>query len=238
MKLNAGTSGYAFKEWKGTFYPSDFKDDGMLGYYASKFPTVEINNTFYRLPKEHVLQDWALRVPESFTFAIKASQRITHHARLKPECASAVEFLLQTTTSLAERLGPILFQLPPNLKKDLDRLRTFLDMLPAGRRFTIEFRHESWFDEDVFTALRERDIALCTIEQPDFASPMVATATWGYLRLHRFDYDASALADWATRITSQPWSEAYVYFKHDEGIGSGPPAVNGFMQSVATATAR
>ena len=233
MKLLAGTSGYAFKEWKGSFYPNDLKDDGMLGFYASKFPAVEINNTFYRLPKEHVLLDWAAQVPETFTFAIKASQRITHHARLKPECAGAVEFLLKNTSALASRLGPILFQLPPNLKKDFDRLRVFLDTLPAERRYTIEFRHESWFGDDVFDALRERDIALCVSEQPEFASPVVATATWGYARLHRFDYDDTALAEWAKRIAAQSWSEAYVFFKHDEGAGSGPPAVESFARAVA-----
>jgi len=230
MKLNAGTSGYAFKEWKGSFYPQDLKDDAMLGYYASKFPTVEINNTFYRLPKEGVLQSWAAQVPEPFTFAIKASQRITHHARLKPEGASAVEFLLKNTSALAGRLGPILFQLPPNLKKDFDRLRTFLDTLPADRRYTIEFRHESWFDEDVFAALRARDIPMCIVEQPEFASPVVSTASWGYVRLHRFDYDDAMMAEWAKRLAAQPWSEAYVYFKHDEGVGSGPPAVDAFRR--------
>lgn len=233
MKLNAGTSGYAFKEWKGSFYPPDLKDDGMLGYYASKFPTVEINNTFYRLPKETVLQAWASQVPDPFTFAIKASQRITHHARLKPECASAVEFLLKNTSALATRLGPILFQLPPNLKKDLDRLRAFLATLPADRRYTIEFRHESWFEDDVFDVLRERDVPLCIIEQPDFASPVVSTASWGYVRLHRFDYDDAMMKTWAERLAAQPWSEAYVYFKHDEGIGSGPPAVDAFRRTFA-----
>jgi uncharacterized protein YecE (DUF72 family) len=228
MKLRAGTSGYAFKEWKGSFYPRDLKDDAMLGFYASKFPAVEINNTFYRLPREHVLQEWASQVPEPFTFAIKASQRITHYGRLKPESASALEFLLKNTSSLGDRLGPILFQLPPNMKKDLDRLRGFLDLLPADRKYTIEFRHESWFDEDVFAALRERDIPLCIVEQPEFASPVVATASWGYLRLHRFDYDAPMLAEWSARIKAQSWSDAYVFFKHDEGAGSGPPAVDAF----------
>jgi uncharacterized protein YecE (DUF72 family) len=236
MRLRAGTSGYAFKEWKGSFYPGDLKDAGMLGYYASRFPAVEINNTFYRLPKEHVLQDWASQVPEAFTFAIKASQRITHHARLKPESASAVEFLLKNTASLSDRLGPILFQLPPNLKKDLPRLRGFVDMLPADRRYTIEFRHETWFDEDVYSALHERDVALCIIDQPEFASPVVATASWGYARLHRFDYDDVALAEWATRIGGQAWGEAYVFFKHDEGAGSGPPAVDSFTRLVSAAT--
>ena len=232
MKLLAGTSGYAFKEWKGSFYPDDLKADGMLGFYSGKFSTVEINNTFYRLPKEHVLLEWAAQVPEPFTFAIKASQRITHHARLKPECAGAVEFLLKSTSTLGSRLGPILFQLPPNLKRDDDRLRAFVDTLPRDRRYTIEFRHESWFDETVFGVLRDRDIALCVVEQPEFASPVVATASWGYVRLPRFDYDDAAHARWAKTIMAQPWSEAYVFFKHDEGIGSGPPAVESFARAV------
>ena len=231
MKLHAGTSGFAFKEWKGSFYPQDLKDDGMLGFYSSKFPTVEINNTFYRLPKQDVLEHWAAQVQAPFSFAIKASQRITHFARLKPESASAVEFLLKNTASLAHRLGPILFQLPPNLKKDTDRLRAFIDTLPADRRYTIEFRHESWFEDDVFNALRERDIPMCVTEQPDFASPLVSTATWGYTRLHRLDYDGAMLAEWARKISAQPWSEAFVFFKHDEGVGSGPPAVGAFIDT-------
>ncbi|MBV9879637.1 MAG: DUF72 domain-containing protein [Gemmatirosa sp.] len=235
MKRLTGTSGYSFKEWKGSFYPSDLPDDGMLGYYAGRFPTVEINNSFYRLPKTQVLLDWAAQVPAPFTFSIKASQRITHHARLKPECADAVEYLLRTTASLADRLGPILFQLPPNLKQDVDRLRAFLALLPAGRRYAIEFRHESWFDDVVFDALREADIPLVVIDQPDFASPVVTTASWGYVRLHRFDYDDAALGTWARTIAAQPWSEAYVYFKHDEGVGSGPPAVDAFLRAAGAA---
>lgn len=235
MKLLAGTSGFAFKEWKGSFYPEGMKDDGMLGYYSSRFPTVEINNTFYRLPKEEVLKGWASQVPEPFTFSIKASQRITHMARLKPEAASAVEFLLKNTGSLGDRLGPILFQLPPNLKKDAPRLRAFIELLPTDRRYTIEFRHETWFDDEVYEALRARDIAMCIIEQPDFASPIVATASWGYVRLHRFDYDAAMLDEWARRIAAQPWNNANVYFKHDEGVGSGPPAVDAFLSAMERA---
>jgi uncharacterized protein YecE (DUF72 family) len=182
-----------------------------------------------------VLQSWAAQVPEPFTFAIKASQRITHWARIKPQCATAVDFLLKNTSSLASRLGPILFQLPPDLEKDLDRLRVFLDLLPRDRRYTLEFRNESWFDADVFDVLRERDIALCITEQADFATPIVSTATWGYLRLHRFDYNGPMLADWATRIAAQPWAEAYVFFKHDEGVGSGPPAVGAFIETFEAA---
>ena len=231
MTLRAGTSGYAFKEWKGAFYPPTLSDDEWLAFYASRFPTVEINNTFYRLPKQSVLQDWASRVPAEFTFAIKASQRITHHARLKPECADAVDFLLQNTAVLGDRCGPILFQLPPNLKKDVDRLRGFLGLLPNGRRYTIEFRHESWFDDEVFAILRDRDVALCVAEQDDFKCPVQSTASWGYLRLHRLDYDDAALGEWAKCVSAQQWSETYIYFKHDEGNGSGPPAVDAFMKA-------
>lgn len=231
MKLIAGTSGYAFKEWKGSFYPEDLKDAGMLGHYATRYSTVEINNTFYRLPKEHVLADWASQVPDGFTFAIKASQRITHFARLKPDCESALQFLLNNTQSLGAHLGPVLFQLPPNLKKDIDRLRAFLGMLPPDRRFTIEFRDDSWFDDDVFGLLRERDIPLCIIDQPDFATPVVATASWGYVRLHRFDYNEFALTEWAKRIAQEKWGDVFVYLKHDEGEGSGPPAVDGLLKA-------
>jgi len=234
VNLLAGTSGYAFKEWKGVFYPADLKDDGMLGYYASRFPTVEINNTFYRLPKEHVLLDWASQVPGSFRFAIKASQRITHFARLKPECASALEFLLKNTAALGTKLGVVLFQLPPNLKKDIERLRTFLALLPPDRRFTIEFRHETWFDDETYDALRARDVAMCVIDQPEFTSPIVATASWGYARLHRFDYDGASLAEWSARVKAHAWGDAYVYFKHDEGTGSGPPAVDAFIRAAAS----
>jgi len=232
VKIIAGTSGYAFKEWKGTFYPSDIKPDGMLAFYASRFPTVEINNTFYRMPRENVLLDWAAAVPDGFTFSIKASQRITHHARLKIDCADLVEYLLRSTAVLGDHLGPILFQLPPNMKKDMERLSPFLDLLPRDRRFVIEFRHDSWFDDDVFAALRERDVAMCVAEQEEFKCPVVCTASWGYLRLHRFDYDQGMLAEWARCVAAQPWTEAYVYFKHDEGVGSGPPAVDAFVAAV------
>lgn len=230
MRLLAGTSGYAFKEWKGSFYPEGLKDGGMLNYYATRFPTVEINNTFYRLPKENVLLDWASQVPDTFTFAIKASQRITHFARLKAEANDTLQYLLQNTSLLGDKLGPTLFQLPPNMKKDIDRLRGFLDFLPANRRFAFEFRHSSWFEEDVVDALRAKDVAMTIIDQDDFATPPIASASWGYVRLHRLDYNAQALAEWAERVKEPGWSDVYVYFKHDEGIGSGPPAVDAFCK--------
>ena len=231
MRILAGTSGFAFKEWKGAFYPEKIKDAEMLGFYSGKFPTVEINNTFYQLPKEKTLLDWAAKVPETFSFTIKASQRITHFTRLKPESAEIVEYLVKTTDVLGPRRGPILFQLPPNMKVELERLKEFLGRLPQGPRYTMEFRHESWFDDAVFQALRDRDVAMTAIEQEDFASPVQPTATWGYLRLHRMDYTPERIAAWASRMKNYGWSEAYVFFKHDhvpDSSGSGPLAVEAF----------
>ena len=230
MKILAGTSGFAFKEWKGPFYPDDLSDKEMLAYYATRFSTVEINNTFYRMPKVSVLLDWARKVPAGFTFSIKAGQRITHYTRLKPESYLHLEYLVKTTAVLGDKLGPTLFQLPPNFKKDLDRLRAFLPLLPKDRRFTVEFRHETWFTDDVFAALKEHNVALGIIEQDDFASPVVATANWGYLRLHKLDYEPGALVAWAKKVKSMKWKDAFVYFKHDLGFGSGPPAADAFMK--------
>jgi uncharacterized protein YecE (DUF72 family) len=229
VNVRVGTSGFAFKEWKGPFYPADLKDDGMLGFYAGKYPAVEINNTFYRLPKQHVLADWASRVHDDFTFSIKASRGITHFGRLKADSvATGLRFLLASTGTLGRRLGPILFQLPPDLRKDLDRLKAFLELLPFDRRFTIEFRHESWFDDAVFELLRAHDIALCVAESDELRCPSVATASWGYLRLHRQDYDDAMLEAWQDRVASHAWTDAYVFFKHDYIDGAGPLAVERF----------
>ena len=215
MGILAGTSGWSFKEWKGSFYPKDLPDDGQLSFYAGKFPTVEINNTFYRMPKESVLLDWASKVPPSFRFAIKASQRITHHGRLK-DVADSVAYFTRVINELGERRGPTLFQLPPNLKKDLPRLNDFLAKLPRTWRAAMEFRHESWFADDVLEALRARDIALVAVDEDEGGSPLVPTASWGYLRLRRTGYDPTALGAWADRIREQPWGEAYAFLKHDE----------------------
>jgi uncharacterized protein YecE (DUF72 family) len=206
----------------------------MLKYYSSRFPAVEINNSFYQLPKESVLRGWAEQVPPDFAFAIKASRRITHFARLKPECKETLEYLVRATASLAERVGPILFQLPPNMKKDVDLLRGFLAMLPEGRRYALEFRHASWFEDPVLDALREHNVALVAIDQEDFSAPVHATASWGYVRLHRFDYDPARMTEWAKTIRANNWTDAYVFFKHDhvpESSGSGPLAVEGFIRA-------
>lgn len=242
MTLRVGTSGFAFKEWKGVFYPQDLGDDAQLGYYASQFSTVEINNTFYRLPRTHVLADWAAQVPDSFTFSIKASQRITHFGRLKEESRGALDFLLTNVATLGARLGPVLFQCPPNMKKDLPRLQNFLTYLPAGQRFTFEFRNATWFEDDELAQLlATRDVALCIGEHEEFVVPFRRTASWGYLRLHRFDYDTATLRSWADRIKDQGWTDVYIYFKHDEaehdvavaGGMSGPTAVRAFVPMVA-----
>ena len=220
VKAWIGTSGYSYPAWKGNFYPEKMAAKDMLRFYAGKFPTVEINNTFYRMPKEDVLRGWAEQVPEDFSFVIKASQRITHIQRLK-DCGELLSYLFRVTAVLGPRLGPMLFQLPPNLKKDLPRLQGFLDDVPEPRRMAVEFRHASWFDDEVFETLRARSVALCvadTGEEP--VAPLVATTDWGYLRLRREEFSDDDLRDWARRIREQPWRDAYVFLKHeDEGKG-------------------
>ena len=219
MRVLPGTSGFSYKAWKGSFYPEDLPDSEMLRYYSSRLPAVEINNTFYRMPRAALLQSWAEQVPDGFAFALKATQQITHRKRLK-DAQEAVSFFLQVATTLGDRLGPVLFQLPPNLKKDLPRLTDFLALLSPSCRAAFEFRHESWFDDEVFGALSSARAALCWAEDEDLATPNESTAGWGYLRLRRPDYSGADLAAWAERIRGQPWSEAYVFFKHeDEGTG-------------------
>ena len=221
VKTWIGTSGYSYPEWKGNFYPEKLAAKDMLRFYAGRFPTVEINNTFYRMPKEDVLRGWADQVPEHFAFVIKASQRITHFQRLK-ECGELLAYLYRVTAALGPRLGPLLFQLPPNFKKDLPRLEAFFDALPERRRVAFEFRHASWFDDEVYASLRRRGVALCvadTGEEP--AVPLVATTDWGYLRLRREEFGDAELRDWARRIREQPWSDAFVFLKHEEE-GRGP----------------
>ena len=221
VEVRIGTSGYSYAEWKGNFYPEKMAAKDMLRFYAERFPTVEINNTFYRMPKEAVLSGWAEQVPESFTFVIKASKRITHDKRLK-ECGELLAYLFGVTSTLGSRLGPLLFQLPPNFKKDVPRLKAFFEEMPERRRVAVEFRHASWFDDEVYETLRGQRAALCvadTGEEP--VAPLVATTDWGYLRLRRENFSDKDLRDWARRIREQPWEDAYVFLKHEEE-GKGP----------------
>ena len=220
MRVFPGTSGFSYKQWKGSFYPEDLPDSEMLRFYSSRLPAVEINNTFYRMPRASLLESWAEQVPDGFSFALKAAQQITHRKRLK-DAGDAVSYFLQVATSLGDRLGPVLFQLPPNLKKDLARLTDFLALLPRSFRAAFEFRHGSWFDEEVFSALSAAGAALCWAEDEELATPNRSTAGWGYLRLRRQDYGEAEVAAWAGRIRAQTWSDAYVFFKHEDA-GTGP----------------
>jgi uncharacterized protein YecE (DUF72 family) len=216
-----GTSGYSFDEWKGNFYPDKFPSKDMLRYYAERLETVEINNTFYRMPTEKLVEGWMEEVPEAFRFALKSPQGITHMRRLN-DCGQSVTRLVDVITRLGPRLGPLLYQLPPNFKKDLPRLERFLADTPRPALVAFEFRNASWFVDEVFDALRKHKIALCvsdTGEEP--VAPLVATADWGYLRLRREEFDDKTLREWATRIREQPWTEAFVFVKHEEE-GKGP----------------
>lgn len=229
MNLYVGTSGYSYKEWKGSFYPEDIHADQMLTYYASKFTSVEINNTFHRMPKTSVIECWEREVPEGFKFAIKAPQRITHMQRLK-NAADSVSLLVRVLEQLQGKLGPILFQLPPNMKKDLPRLQEFLKLLPRSYRAAFEFRHESWFDDEVFTAMREHNAALCIAEaEGDLEVPFVSTADWGYLRLRRPDYTQEDLLTKYKRVSEQTWTDTYVFFKHEDEA-KGPKLAAMFIE--------
>jgi uncharacterized protein YecE (DUF72 family) len=232
MRIRTGTSGYSYKEWKGHFYPEQLAAKDMLRYYAERFRAVEINNTFYRMPSESVLKAWAAEVPGDFAFALKASRRITHDKRLQ-DVGDSVSYLVKTAGTLGDRLGPLLFQLPPFLKKDLPRLRELLALLPPETRSAVEFRHASWFDDEVYAALREGHAALCvadTGEEGD--APFIATADWGYLRLRRVAYGDSDLKDWSDRVRGQPWSEAFVFFKHEDEA-TGPKLAARFAELCA-----
>ena len=218
MQAYVGTSGFSYKEWKGPFYPEKLPAKQMLAFYAERLNTVEINNTFYRLPKPDVVAAWGEQVPADFRFVIKASQRITHKARLA-DAGDTVEYLWQTVQVLGDRLGPILFQLPPFFRCDVERLRDFVAALPDGMRAAFEFRHESWHDDAVRDVLRGANAAWCTADQGDADAPSAAsTADWGYLRLRAADYSDAELDAWAAAIRSNEWRECWVFFKHeDEG---------------------
>lgn len=224
-----GTSGYSYKQWKGPFYPEDLPAAEMLTYYGRQFPTVEVNNTFHRMPKMSIVQAWGNQVPASFRFAIKAPQRITHFQRLKG-AEDSVAYLIDVVRVLQTKLGPLLFQLPPNLKKDVPRLSAFLKLLPASCRAAFEFRHDSWFDDEVYGLLRESDAAMCLAEaEGELEVPFVATANWGYLRLRLPDYTDAQLKAKARRVLEQSWKEAFVFFKHEDEA-RGPKLASAFAK--------
>ena len=229
-RLLAGASGYSFKEWKGSFYPENIKAEAMLAWYAERLPTVEINNTFYRMPKTAVLETWAGATPERFRFAIKASRRITHIARIKVETAAEpLGYLYRNLAALGAKRGPVLFQLPPNLKKDLPRLSEFLRLLPDGHGAAFEFRNDTWFADDVYDALKGAGAALCLSEREDNAPPpLVETAPWGYVRLRLEAYSDDDLRQWARRLEATSWRTIHVYFMHEPTAPAYAHALMGF----------
>lgn len=231
-RLWIGASGYSYKEWKGSFYPETIKPDAMLAFYAQQLPSVEINNTFYQMPKASVLAHWAEATPEHFRFAIKASRRISHDARLKADAAAdSVAYLYRTLAALGGKRGPVLFQLPPFLKKDLPRLTDFLQVLPDDHRAAFEFRHASWFDDDVYDALKTAGAVLCLSEREDDAPPpLVETAPWGYLRLRLEEYSEADLAQWAQRLAATAWQDIHVYFMHEP---TAPPYAQTLLRLAA-----
>jgi uncharacterized protein YecE (DUF72 family) len=220
VQLLAGTSGYSYKEWLGHFYPQKLPASAMLRYYAEHFTTVEINNTFYRMPAEAMLARWSEEVPESFAFTLKAPRRITHEKRLREAETDVAEFV-RRAGALGSKLGVLLFQLPPFLKKDLPRLRDFLGVLPAGQRVAFEFRNASWQDDEVYETLRARGAMLCVTDTDEGDTPFVATSDCGYIRLRRTHYDEADLRAWVERIAAQRLARTYVYFMHeDEALGT------------------
>jgi uncharacterized protein YecE (DUF72 family) len=219
-----GTSGYNYPEWKGSFYPSDLPAAKMLPYYASKFRTVEINYTFYRMPTPKLIAGWRAQVPPEFRFTLKAPKRITHDRRLRPgDVSESVAGFITAASELGPQLAALLFQLPPNFKKDVPLLQEFLALLPPKTPAAFEFRHASWLEDDVYEALRARNIALCIADSETRETPLVSTADYAYLRLRDEGYGDADIARWAetAKQLSATASDVFVYFKHeDEGKGA------------------
>jgi uncharacterized protein YecE (DUF72 family) len=219
MKLYCGTSGFSFKEWKGPFYPEKLPANEMLAFYAGRLPTVEINNTFYRMPRRSVLEGWSAQVPDTFRFAIKAPRRITHSKQLA-ECSEEAGYFFETLEALGPRLGVVLFQLPPHARVNVEKLVAFLSLVPDGMRVAFEFRHASWRDEAVYAALARRNAAWVTADNDGGEPPeLPKTSALTYLRLRAASYSDKALKSWKARCAD--FERAFVFFKHEEG-GAGP----------------
>jgi uncharacterized protein YecE (DUF72 family) len=225
-----GTSGFQYPAWKGKFYPEDLPAAKMLAFYAERFSTTEVNYTFHRIPSAKTIENWKAQTPATFRFGLKAPQKVTHYARLR-ECSDTMRYFYDVTSALGEKLGPVLFQLPPNFKKDTVLLADFVNCLPDGMRAAFEFRHESWFADDVYEALKSRGAALCIADMEEIATPPVATANYGYLRLRREDYESKDVTRWAEFVRAQEsgWGDAFIYFKHEDA-GIGPRLAKEMME--------
>lgn len=221
MQLFAGTSGYSYKEWRGKFYPDKLAANQMLGFYADCMPAVEINNTFYRMPKKEVLENWRQQVPDNFRFSIKASRRISHKKRLK-DTEEETGYLFDMLQVLGECLGIVLFQMPPHFRKDRETLSYFLGSLPGRIPCAFEFRHESWFDQDIFDLLRAHNKTLCIADETNTKfNQIIRTADVGYVRLRRTEYSPADLTSWAKSLLAKNWPQCFVFFKHEDDC-AGP----------------
>ena len=233
MNTWIGTSGFQYTEWKGNFYPEDLPTAKMLPFYAERFSTTEINYTFHRIPAPKTIENWTKLTPEKFRFALKAPQKITHWSKLR-DCADTMRYFHDVTSGLGLKLGPVLFQLPHTFKKDVLVLADFVNCLPGGARAAFEFRHETWFGDDVWEILRSRNVALCIAETEDLAAPNTITADYGYLRLRREDYTSADVERWTKFIQEQSerWTDVFVYFKH-EAAGIGPKLAQSMIAMLA-----
>ena len=232
MSIWVGTSGYNYPEWKGNFYPATIPAAKMLPYYAERFPTVEINYTFYRMPTEKIVAGWSQATPDGFALTLKAPRRITHDARLR-DCADPVRQFLEIAATLGPKLGALLFQLPPNLKKDLALFDAFLDTFPPKVCAAFEFRHPSWFDDDVFSRLRARGLALCVADSEKLSAPVEITAPYAYFRLRDEGYTPEDIEKWAAVVKGLDGrcEDVFVYFKHEEA-GKGPEFGKALLQAM------
>jgi uncharacterized protein YecE (DUF72 family) len=226
-----GTSGYNYPEWRGSFYPEKFPTAKMLAFYAERFNTVEVNYTFYRIPTPALLEGWARGTPDGFTFTLKAPRRITHDSKLQ-RVEDLTRTFCRTATTLGSKLGVLLFQMPPTMKRDDAVLAAFVETLPDGTRAAFEFRHASWHDDAVFDLLRRRNLALCIADSEKMSTPVVPTADYAYFRLRDEGYQPADIAGWATTISGLDGiADAYVYFKHEEQ-GKGPEFAQLLRQSL------
>lgn len=228
--IHVGTSGYNYPEWKGAFYPVRLPAAKMLPFYAEQFGAVEINYTFYRIPTARTLAGWAEATPPGFVFVLKAPRRITHERRLA-DIDEPLGYFRDAARALGPKLGPLFFQLPPNFRKDTARLGDLLAMLPRDGRHAFEFRHHSWFDDDVYALLAAWNAALCVADTEKGTTPLVPTADFGYARLRDADYGDAELREWADRVRDPRWRDAYVFFKHEES-GAGPALARRFRAAL------
>ena len=231
MNIYVGTSGYSYKEWKGSFYPETIQAKDMLSYYASRSQAVELNNTFYRVPQKSMVESWKAHVPDNFRFTAKAWQRITHVKQLK-DTANDTRFMLERISAFGDRLGAVLFRLPPEMKKDIKPLETLLKNLPPRIPAAFQLEDPTWVDDDVLTLLRSHNRALCVVDTDEMpASQIHKTADWGYMRLRRVNYSQAELKEWITRMRAQDWKTTFVFFKHEDE-GTGPKLAAQFLNLV------